>query len=359
MKASAIGIIIVVVVVVIAAGAYMALAPAPAPAQPTTPTPTQPPAEKLKVAVIYISPLEGKYWNLQLHDALTDVLKEYDLPPYKYTESVAPPDAERIARTYIDEGYKLIFFHSWFPDAIKMIGAEYPEVAAMGAGGGTELTVLYPPPTPVPPNVGHYDTYLHEAAYLAGVLAGKMSKTNKFGIVAGFPVANANRYFNAWIEGIKSVNENAQFKLTWLYTWSDPPKSKEAAKALVEWGADFIYSDIVPGAEAGVEETGKAYIITNYRAEPELAPNTMIASVIWDLRPTVDEVVRTKMQDKSVGKEYVYTMATGGADFVINLPDKVPADVMELLNVLKQEILEGKFVVTPNINNPEQVWGLG
>ena len=355
MKKNILVVVILIVIAIVSVAAY--LLSTPRPTQIPTPTPS-PAASKLKIAVIYVSPLEGETWNLALHNALTKVIQKYGLEPYKYTESVAPPDAERIARAYIDQGFKLIFFHSWFPDAIKMIGKEHPDVVALGAGGGVELNVLYPPPTLVPPNIGHYDTYMHESGYLAGALAGKMTKTNKIGIVGGFPVANSNRYFNGFIEGIKSVNENAQIKITWIYSWSDPPKAKEAAKALIEWGADFIGSDRLPGPEAATEETRNAYIIHFNGNLPTLAPNTMIAGVPWILDSTVDEIVSSVMQGKFVSKEYVYGLAAGGTDFIINLPDKIPSDIRSYIQSLKERIMEGKLVILPNNNPPENVWGL-
>lgn len=350
MKTTTLGIIVVIVVVVAAIGAYVATMPS----GPVTTTA----AQKLKVAVVYLAPIECEYWNLQINDPLNALVSK-GVIEYKYTESVAPPDAERVARTYIGLGYKLMFFHSWYPDAVKMIGKEFPDVNTLSAGGGTELAVLYPPPTPVPKNVGHYDTYMHESAFLAGVLAGKMTKTNKMGIVAGFPVANANRYFNGFIEGVKFVKENTQFKVTWVLSWSDPPKAKEAAKAIIEWGADFIYTDMLPGAEKATEESGgKCYVITSYRSEPGLAPNSAIATVLWDLNTTINTVVNSTINKTFESREYFYGLAQGGTDLIINLPNKVPADVTSYINVLKQEIKDGKFLVNPNINNPEQVWKL-
>ncbi len=367
-------IIVVFVVVVVAIGAYVATLLPSAPVTPTstqtsTTTPTSTPTStttptppKLKIAVIYTSPLQGETWNLPLDSALKKATQKYGLDPYNYTESVAPPDADRIARTYISDGFKLIFLHSWFPDTAKMIGKEFPDVVALPAGGGCELTVMYPPPTPVPPNIGHYDTYLQESAYLAGIVAGKMTKTNKIGLVGGFPVANANRYFNGFIQGAKEANENVQVQMTWILSWSDPPKAKEAAEALIEWGADFIASDRLPGPESATEaaqDAGKnIYCVQINYNSPELAPKSLIMGVPWILDKTMDDIVSSVIAGKFVSKEYVYGLAQSGTDFIINLKDKVPADVQNLVGVLKQEIIEGKLVITPNNNNPEQVWGI-
>ncbi len=364
MRKEAISLIVVVLVIVIAVGAYIAtLPPTPTTTPTTTPTmtstttPTTTPTEKLKVAVIYVSPIEGETWNFALNSAILKAVEKYGIT-YDYTEAVAPPDAPRIALTYIEQGYKLIFFHSWFPDAIKMIGADHPEVVALGGGGGTELAVLYPPPEEIPPNIGHYDQHLHEGAYLAGLLAGNLTKTNKIGLVGGFPTPQANRYFNGFIQGIKEVNENAQAKITWIYSWSDPPKAKEAAKALIEWGADFIGSDRLPGPEKATEEAKDVYVVQFNGNTPSLAPNTLICGVPWILDSAVDSIISSVIDGKFVSKEYVYTMADGGCDFIIDLPDKVPANLTTYIQAVKQLIIEGKLVITPNTNIPEQVWGI-
>ncbi len=373
-KTGVIGAVVVIIVVIVAAAAYIGTQPAaPSTTTPTTTTPkttttttTTTAEEPLKVAVIYISPLEGEYWNLQLHEPLLDAVDTYGIE-YNYTESVAPPDADRIARTYIDQGYELLFFHSWFPDAIKMVGTEFPNVVALGAGGGTELVVLYPPPVEVPSNVGHYDTYMHESGYLNGVLAGSMTKTNKIGIVTGFPVANVNRYHNGFIQGAREVNPEVEIKMTYIYSWSDPPLGKESALAFIEWGADFIYSDMLPGAEAGVEEAwtkqiateeNPIYVISIFKAMPELAPNSMISSNVWDLRSTVDKVVSDTIDGNFEAREYLYGIEEHGAELVVNMPEKVPDDILDLLEFLEQSINDGQLVILPNINDPEQVWGL-
>lgn len=309
------------------------------------------------MAVIYVSPLEDESFNLVLHNALLKAVQKYGIE-YKYTDSVAVGDAERIGRTYADLGYKLMFFHSWYPEAIKTIVSNYPDINVLGAGTGVELVTLYPPPETIPPNYGHYDYYLQEPAYLAGVLAGKMTKTNKIGMLGGYPTGNTNRIFNGFIQGAKEANGNAEIKVSWTMTWTDPPKAKEATKALIEWGADIISTDRIPGAEQATEEASGVYLIHNLGNLPNSAPKSMIAGVPWILDSTVDGIINSTLNGKLVLKEYMSLLADGGCDFIIDQPDKVPADVMQLVNTLKQEIIEGKLVINPNTSNPEQVWGL-
>lgn len=367
MRKGIVGLIVVVVIVVIAAGAYVAtLSPAPkptpTPTTTTTPTPTTTttttPQKQLKVAWVCDTPTAFSHgWELSQYESLLRMKTKYNYI-FEFTEGVSYPDGDRVGRSYVDRGYNVILYSSWYPDAIRAVARDYPNVTVLGAGGGTELNVLYPPPAKVPPNVGHYDSYLHESAYLNGYLAGKMTKTNIIGMVGQYPVNNANRYYNGFIQGAKDANENVKIKMTWLFTWFDPPKAKEAAISLIEIGADIIYSD-AGGSIQGAESKGVLFITTTLeRPDITAAPSVLLSSNNWIEDPAFDLIISGAINGNFEAREYYYGMRDGGSVFKIHLPDKVPSDVMSQVNELKSRIMAGTLVIEPIIAQPDTYWKL-
>lgn len=320
------------------------------------------------MAAIHIEPTVMSHsWDVAQYEPMLRLKEKYDLI-YEFTEGVTVPEGERVGRSYAERGFDIIMFTSWYPDAIKAIARDYPDIVVLGAGGGTELHVLYPPPEEIPPNVGHYDSYLHESAYLCGYLAGKMTETNIIGIVGQYPVLNANRYFNGFIQGVYDAfggipwgerrNPNVDVKITWIFTWYDPPKGREAAISLIEAGADIIFSDAA-GASTGAAEKG-VYFIASQLERPDIdwAPEVVLASSNWILDPIFEEIIVSVMEDRFEAKEYYAGMAGGGAKFKINLPEAVPPGVVDELKVLEERILNGELVIQPIITQPEAHWGL-
>ncbi len=374
--------IVIIIVVIVAAAAYMGTQPAASPtaapttAAPTTvtatatatttapptatheitPTATTPP--QLKMAAIHWTPsVFATTWDILQHEPMLRMEEKYDLV-FDFSESVGIPDAERVARSYADKGYDIIFFTSWFPDAIRAVAGDYPEVVCIGAGGGVELHILYPPPEEIPPNVGHYDAFIHEASFLNGYLAGKMTETNVVGIVGTIPVINNNQRNNAFIEGVKTANPDADVKLAYIYSFFDPVSAKEAAFAMIDQGADILYSGAT-GVEEAASERGvylcAAQLARLFQAG---AQEIVISSDYWILDPILDEIVSSVIEDKFESKEYFKNMADGGADFLIHLPDDIPADIISELDDFKERIIQGVYVVVPNSAPPEEFWGL-
>ncbi len=293
---------------------------------------------------------------MALFQALTRTKDELNIE-FDISESVSVADAYTVLSGYAEEGYDILLAHSWYPDAIKDIAEQYPDVYILGAGGGTELKVLYPPPEEVPPNVGHYDTWMHETGYLAGMIAGYMTKTNKLGIVAGYPVENANRYMNGFIMGAKDVNAEVRVLLTWIESWFDPAKAKEAAIAQIEAGADIIYSER-PGGEVAAEERGLFCIgqdVDNW----ELAPEATLTSIMWIIDPILRDVVNGVRAGKFENREYAYGLAEGGTDIAPyhGTADVVPEWVKESVAAMKQDIIEGRVVIPHIETKPEEYWG--
>ena len=182
-------------------------------------------AEKLKVAAVFETPIEEPWVN-QIHVALLKAKDELGIE-YTWSESVKSADFARVMRDYADSGYGLIMGDSFGAERIaRRVAKDYPKVAfVFGSGIG-----------PAEPNFGVFDNWIHEPAYLSGMIAGKMSKSNVVGVVAAMPIPEVNRLSNAFCAGAKEANDKVKCKFSFIGSFFDPPKAKEAALAQIEAG---------------------------------------------------------------------------------------------------------------------------
>ncbi|MGC8937218.1 MAG: BMP family protein, partial [Candidatus Methanomethylicaceae archaeon] len=228
-----VAIVVVAIVVVGAAYAYTSIIA---------------PAQKFKVAAIYVTPIE-ETWNQVLHNALLKAKNELGID-YAYSEKVSESDVERVIREYINSGYKLIMPHSWgFWEVSDRLAPQFPNVYfAQGSGLCQNFGK----------NLALYDYYIQEAAFEAGAIAAKITKTNKLGIVTAFPgVGDVNNLLNGFIAGAKYVNPNVNVTISYINSWYDPAKAKTAAIALIASGVDVIYAERYGVFEACKDPSGK------------------------------------------------------------------------------------------------------
>ena len=201
---------------------------------------------------------------------------------YSFTDAIGySGDMERVLREVAERDQPAIIFGDAFgnEEAARRVAAEYPEIAfVFGSGGG-----------PAEPNFSVFDNWIHEPAYLAGMLAGGLTKSNTLGVVGGYPVPEVNRIVNAFIGGAKEVNPDVEVKVTFLNSWFDPAAAKEAALAQVGAGADVLFAERFGVIEAASENDLLA--IGNMSDQKELAPQHVVSSVTWNMTPTVGYVI--------------------------------------------------------------------
>ncbi|MDH3596203.1 MAG: BMP family protein [Rhodospirillales bacterium] len=291
-------------------------------------------AEKLKVAAVFETPIEEPWVN-QIHVALLRAKKEFDIE-YVWSESVKAADFARVLHEYAQGGYDLIMGDSFGTERItRRVARQYPDVAfVFGSGLG-----------PAEPNFAVFDNWIHEPAYLSGMLAGKLSKSNTVGVVAAMPIPEVNRLSNAFCAGAKEVNKATKCKFSFIGSFFDPPKAKEAALAQIEAGVDVIYAERFGVIEAAKEKGIAA--IGNMSDQSGLSPETVVTSVVWDMWPTVKQVISLvkagvfSSQDfgqfSFMGKEGSYLAPYQAWE------KKLPKEVAELVAARKQEILDGTF----------------
>lgn len=290
-------------------------------------------ADKIDVAAIYTVPVEQQ-WVSRIHQALKAAEADGRIS-YVFSENVANTDYERVMREYAEQGKDLVVGEAFAVErAARKGAADYPETAfLMGSSFG-----------PAQPNFAVFDNWIHEPSFLTGMIAGAMTGSNRIGMVGGFAIPEVNRLMQAFMAGAREVNPDVCFTVSFINSWYDPPKAKEAAFAMMDAGADIMYAERFGVSDAAVERKVKA--IGNVIDTAADYPETILGSAIWHMEPTIDraiaDVAEGKFEPLDYG-QYSY-MAHGGGSIVVDT-NLVPADVMEKVDARKQEILEGLFRV--------------
>lgn len=296
-------------------------------------------AEPIKVAAIYTVPVEQQ-WVSRIHVALKAAEGRGEIT-YTFSENVANTDYERVMREYAEQGVKLVVGEAFAVErAARKVAAEYPETAfLMGSSFG-----------PSKPNFAVFDNFIHEPSYLTGMIAGKATKSNVIGMVGGYAIPEVNRLMNAFMEGALSVNPDVKFLVTFINSWYDPPKAKEAAFAMVDKGADLLYAERFGVSDAAKEKGILA--IGNVIDTAADYPGTILSSALWHMEPTVDKAIAAVVAGAFEPTDYgPYSyMAHGGASFIAD-EKLADADALKAAKAKEQEILDGFFRV--NVNDVE------
>jgi simple sugar transport system substrate-binding protein len=178
-------------------------------------------------------------------------------------------DAERVFRDLAAQGHQLIFATSFgYLEPALRVAADFPQVKFEHAGGYKTA-----------PNLNTYNARFYEGRYLAGMLAGRVSRSGIAGYVAGFPVPEVVQGINAFALGMRAVNPKAQVRVTWLNTWFDPAKEREAALALVGQGADVLANHSASPAVAQAAEEKGVKLLAYQSDMTAFAPHAQVAAV--------------------------------------------------------------------------------
>jgi basic membrane lipoprotein Med (substrate-binding protein (PBP1-ABC) superfamily) len=296
-------------------------------------------SKPIKVASVYTVPVEQQ-WVSRIHKALNAAKDRGDIT-YKFSENVANNDYERIMRQYAEEGSDLIIGEIFGVErAARRVAANYPKAAfLMGSSFG-----------PSKPNLSVFDNFIHEPSYLTGMVAGKTTKSNTIGMVGGYAIPEVNRLMNAFMDGAREVNPNVKFLVSFINSWYDPPKAKEAAFAMIDRGADIMYAERFGVSDAAKER--KVKVIGNVIDTASQYPDTVLASAIWHMEPTIDRAIKAVMEGRFQAEDYgPYSyMAHGGSSLAVD-EKLVAPDVVKLVKDKEKEIADGLFRV--NVNDAE------
>ena len=299
---------------------------------------------KLKVAAVYTVPFEQQ-WVSRIHTALKAAEARGEIE-YKATENVANADYERVMREYATAGNQLIVGEAFAVEgAARKVAKDFPKTAfLMGSSG-----------KPQAPNFSVFDNYIQEPAYLTGMIAGGMTQTNKIGLVGGFPIPEVNRLMHAFMAGAKEVNPKVEFTVTFINSWFDPPKAKEATFAMIDKGADVLYAERF-GVSDAAKEKGKLAIGNVINTQPQY-PDTVVASALWDMAPTIDLALKHVKGGTFKAEDYgPYSMMKHKGSSLSPLGTfeaKVPAEIKAKVKAREADILAGKFTVKVDDSQPK------
>ncbi len=327
-------IIVVVIVIVAALGVYYVTRPPAAP------------SKKVKIAVAYLAAVVEPFDAVH-HEAMLKAEKELGVI-YDYTETNYS-DVERVLRGYAAEDYDLIWGHGFIGDSIFTVAEANPNERFMhGHGPGAQTTA----------NLGNFlCTFLEDATYLEGIIAGMMTKTNKIGVVAAMEEATTNMAMNGFIKGVLDVNKDAKIYLSYLQSWYDPPKATEYAKAQIALGADIMYADRHGVIEAMVEKHvyGFGMMIDQHSDGPDV----VLTSAVMNTYPIMEDQVKMIIEGTWTAKEYTYGLKEGFSDIApyYDLEAVIPVEARNRVTETRQKMLDGTFKVTPDIRPPREVWG--
>jgi basic membrane lipoprotein Med (substrate-binding protein (PBP1-ABC) superfamily) len=249
-------------------------------------------------------------------------------------------------RQYAEGGHTLVVGESFAVEAAaRKVAKDYPKVSfLMGSSG-----------KPQAPNFSVFDNYIQEPAYLTGMIAGGLSKSNKVGMVGGYPIPEVNRLMNAFMAGAKEVNPKVEFMVTFINSWFDPPKAKEAAFAMIDKGADVMYAERFGVSDAAKER--KVLAIGNVIDTQAQYPETVVASALWNMEPTIDLAIKAVKAGQFKAEDYgrYSMMKYKGSELspLGTFEGKVPKAVLDKVAARQKEILAGSFTVKVDDSQPK------
>jgi len=302
-------------------------------------------AGEFKVAAVFQTAIEEP-WDGVIHQACLRAQKELGIK-YEFAEKVAAADFEKVLREYAERGFDLIVGDAFLAgeEPSRRVAKAYPKIAfAFGSEFG-----------PAAPNYAVFDNWIHEPAYLCGVIAGRVTKKNVLGVVAAIPIGEVNRLVNAFKAGALSVNKNVKVKVAYIGGWFDPPKAKEAAFAMIDKGADVMYAERFGVSDAAKER--KVLAIGNVIDTQAQYPDTVVASALWNMEPTIDLALKTVKAGKFVAADYgPYSMMKYKGSELSPLGTfaaKVPKPVLDKVAARQKEILAGSYTVKVDDGQPK------
>ncbi len=291
--------------------------------------------DKTKVGFVYVGPVGDGGWTYEHNKGRLAVEEHFgDKVETVFVESVPEgPDAERVMTQMALEGADLIFTTSFgYMDPTINVAKKFPDVKFEHATGYKTA-----------PNVSVYSARFYEGRAVQGHIAGKMTKSNTIGYIGSYPIPEVIRGINSAFIHAKKVNPDVEFKIVWAYTWFDPAKEADAAKVLIEQGADVILQHTDSTApQAAAQEAGNVITFGQASDMSEYAPMPRVSSIIDDWAPYY--IARTQAVMDGTW-ETVNTWDGIGAGMVAigEISDAVPEDVKAEALAMKDAIADGSY----------------
>ena len=313
-------------------------AAAPAPAAPVAAASATPAkAEPLKVAFAYVGPVGDGGWTFAHDNARKAVEKEFgDKIVTSFVEKVPEAaDAERVFRDMAGQGNKLIFGTTFgYMEPMLKAAADLKDVKFEHATGYKQAE-----------NMRTYDSRTYEGAYMAGVIAGGMTKTNTIGVVGSIPIPEVIRNINSFTLGAQSVNPKIKTKVVWVNEWFNPPKETEAAQSLMNGGADVLMQNTDSSAVLLTAEKAGKYAFGWDSDMTAYAPKAHLASSIINWAPYYIKATKDTLDGTWKGGTGIWWGVKEGAIDIVSISDKVPAELKAKVEAVKAGLKDGTYVI--------------
>ena len=293
-------------------------------------------AEPLKVAFAYVGPVGDGGWTYAHDNGRKAVQKEFgDRVVTSFVEKVPESaDAERVIRDMAAQGNKLIFGTTFgYMEPMLKVAADSKDVKFEHATGYKTSD-----------NMRTYDSRTYEGAYMAGVIAGAMTKSNTLGVVGSVPIPEVLRNINSFTLGAQSVNPKITTKVVWVNEWFSPPKETEAATALINGGADVLFQNTdSPAVLKTAQEKGKRAFgwdsdMTAY------GPKAHLASATINWAPYYIKATQEALDGKWTTGQAWWGVKEGAIDLV-SIAEDVPAETKAKVEEVKKGLKDGSFSI--------------
>ncbi len=291
-------------------------------------------AEKTKVGFVYVGPIGDHGWSYQHHEGLKAVEKALgDQVETTYVESVSEgSDAERVIRQLAQDDNNIIFTTSFgYMNPTLKVAKQFPNVKFEHATGFKRSE-----------NVSTYNARFYEGRYVAGLVAGKMTKSNTIGYIASFPIPEVVMGINATYLGAKSVNPDVKMKIVWVSTWFDPGKESAAAKTLRDQGADILFQHTDSPAAMKMAEQEGVYAVGQASDMHAFGPKAQLTAIVNNWAPYYVKRIKAAM-DGTWKSGDVWGGFGSGMLLLADWNKAVPDEVVAQANKVRDDITAGTF----------------
>jgi basic membrane protein A and related proteins len=294
------------------------------------------PAPPLKVAFAYVGPVGDAGWTFAHDNGRKAVEAEFGAKVVtSFVENVPEAaDAERVIRDMVDQGNKLIFGTTF----------GYMEPMLKVASDSTDVKFEHATGYKTASNMRTYDSKTFEGAYMAGIVAGGMTKSGILGVVASIPIPEVIRNIDSFTLGAQTVNPKVKTKVVWVNKWFDPPKEAEAAQALLDQGADVLMQNTDSSAVLQTAEKAGKFAFGWDSDMSKFGPKAHLASAVIDWGPYYKKAVKDALEGTWKVDQVWWGVKEGAIDLVA-VSDKIPAELKAKLDTVKAGLKDGSFAI--------------
>lgn len=290
-------------------------------------------ASGLKIALVMSGAANDQGWNQTAYEGTQKACEKYGCE-LAYTENVSTADIVAVFADYAGSGYDIVIGHGYeFGDPALEVAATYPDTKFICTEADAAAD-----------NVASYVMACEQTAYVEGIIAASMTKSGKIGAIGPIPGDSLVKIINGYEDGAKTINPDIDVQTAWTNSFVDTQLAQEAAKAMIENGADVIKhcanacgnGAMSAAVDANIWCQGDSY------DQSSLAPNNILDSAIYNLDVVLDKAIESVVEGSFSGDVYNLGMADGAVEVLLsdNLPDDVKATAEQAIEQIKSGEVE-------------------